>query len=225
MTTILERPLTLKAAAAVAALAAAFAVVIGSRGEAHAAHSHGTATLTVKQLRFHDGMRKLWEDHVTWTRLAIVDLAAGSPSTNATVARLLRNQVDIGNAIKPFYGAAAGAKLTALLKQHILIAADVINAAKAGNTAAVASAQQRWRANANQIVTLLHSANPHQWSVNMLKAMMLTHLELTTREAVAWLNHDWAASTADYDNVHREILAMADMLSNGIQRQFPGRFR
>ena len=224
MSTIHERPLTLKAAALLAALAATFAVV-ASRSDAHAAHSHGTATLTVKQLRFHDAMRKLWEDHITWTRLAIVDLAAGSPSTNATVARLLRNQVDIGNAIKPFYGAAAGAKLTALLKQHILIAADVINAAKAGDTAGVAKAQQRWQGNANQIVALLHSANPRAWSVNMLKAMMLTHLELTTREAVAWLNHQWAASAADYDNVHREILAMADMLSSGIEKQFPARFQ
>jgi hypothetical protein len=225
MTTTLHRPLSLKVAAAVAVLAAAFAVVAGSRTEAHAAHSHGTATLTAKQVAFHDGMRKLWEDHITWTRLAIVDLAAGSPSTNATVARLLRNQVDIGNAIKPFYGAAAGTKLTALLKQHILIAADVINAAKSGNSADVTAAQRRWTANANQIVAFLHGANPHQWSTPMLKAMMLTHLALTTREAVAWLNHDWAASAANYDNVHREILAMADMLSTGIERQFPARFR
>jgi hypothetical protein len=225
MTTILNRPLTLKAVAAVAALAAAFAVVAGSRTEAHAAHSHGTAKLTVKQVAFHDAMRKLWEDHITWTRLAIVDLASGSPSTDATVARLLRNQVDIGNAIKPYYGAAAGTKLTALLKQHILIAADVINAAKAGNQSALTTAQARWTANANQIVAFLHSANPRQWSLPMLRAMMLTHLELTTREAVAWLQHDWAASTADYDNVHREILAMADMLSTGIARQFPARFR
>ena len=58
-------------------------------------------------------MRKLWEDHVTWTRLAIISLESGSPDTNATVARLLRNQTDIGNAIKPFYGNAAGNTLTA----------------------------------------------------------------------------------------------------------------
>ena len=57
-------------------------------------------------------MRKLWEDHVTWTRLAVISLVAGTPDTEATVARLLQNQTDIGNAIKPFYGAAAGNALT-----------------------------------------------------------------------------------------------------------------
>ncbi len=78
-------------------------------------------------------MRVLWEDHITWTRLAIISLTTGSPDTEATVGRLLRNQTDIGNAVKPFYGKAAGNALTAKLREHILIAADVIAAAKAGD--------------------------------------------------------------------------------------------
>jgi hypothetical protein len=181
--------------------------------------------MTSKQLAFHDAMRKLWEDHITWTRLAIVDIAAGAPSTNATVARLLKNQTDIGNAVKPYYGNAAGTKLTALLREHILIAADVLTAAKTANQAGLTSAQQRWTTNANEIAAFLHSANPKQWSLKMLQAMMLTHLELTTREAVAWLSGDWAGSIAAYENVHGEILAMSDMLSSGIEKQFPRRFR
>ena len=69
---------------------------------------------------FQDAMRKLWEDHITWTRLAIVSFAHDLPDLPATQARLLRNQVDIGNAIKPYYGTAAGNQLTALLKEHIV---------------------------------------------------------------------------------------------------------
>jgi hypothetical protein len=81
------------------------------------------------------GMRQLWEDHVTWTRLFIVSALADLPDKSATTDRLLKNQVDIGNAIKPYYGDAAGEKLSALLKQHILIAADIVTAAKANDTA------------------------------------------------------------------------------------------
>jgi hypothetical protein len=39
-------------------------------------------------------------------------------------------EVDIGNAIKPFYGAAAGDQLTALLKEHITTAAEIVAAAR-----------------------------------------------------------------------------------------------
>src|SRR5688572_21804546 len=70
-----------------------------------------------------NAMRKLWEDHITWTRLFIVSEAADLPDKAATTERLLRNQVDIGNAIKPYYGDPAGNKLADLLKDHIMIAA------------------------------------------------------------------------------------------------------
>ncbi len=80
-------------------------------------------------------MRALWEDHITWTRLAIISLTTGSPDTEATVGRLLQNQTDIGNAVKPFYGDAAGDELTDELRRHILIAADLVAAAKAGDQA------------------------------------------------------------------------------------------
>jgi hypothetical protein len=232
MTTILKRGWPFVAAAFVA-LALVTAVFAGTRSarstDSMDMQMHMTAKptrgMTAKQLAFHDAMRKLWEDHVTWTRLAIVDIAAGAPSTNATAARLLKNQTDIGNAIAPYYGKPAGAKLTSLLREHILIAVDVLTAAKTANQAGLATAQQRWTANANEIAAFLHSANPKQWPQRMLQAMMLTHLELTTREAVAWLSGDWTGSIAAYENVHTEILAMSDMLSSGIEKQFPRRFR
>jgi len=170
-------------------------------------------------------MRKLWEDHVTWTRLAIISLTSGSADTEATVGRLLRNQVDIGNAIKPYYGKAAGARLTKLLRDHILIAADLIAAAKAGDSGKLAVEQARWRANARELATFLNRANPHAWKLAAMNAMLREHLQLTTSEVVARLQGNWAADVTAYDRIHRQGLHMADMLSSGIVQQFPGRFR
>jgi hypothetical protein len=169
-------------------------------------------------------MRKLWEDHVTWTRLAIISLETGTPDTDATVARLLRNQTDIGNAIKPYYGNAAGNALTAQLRTHILIAADLIAAAKAGDQAKLADAQARWTANADQIAATLASVNPRYWKLGTMKAEMHMHLKLTTDEAVARLQGKWTTDVAAYDKVNRHILHMSDMLSDGIVKQFPSRF-
>jgi hypothetical protein len=213
--------------AVVAAIALSPGTAVASEG--HPARSHGAAAtspaLTARHAAFHDAMRKLWEDHVTWTRLAIVSFAAGLPDLPATEARLLANQVDIGNAIKPYYGRTAGNRLTALLKEHILGAVALLQAAKGGDQAQIAKASTAWYANANQIADFLNRANPRQWSRKAMRSMMKTHLDQTLAEAQHRLQGNFAADIRDYDAVHRHILEMADMLSDGITRQFPKRFR
>jgi hypothetical protein len=185
----------------------------------------GAASAPVDRAAFHDDMRKLWEDHVTWTRLYIVNALAGLPGKDATAQRLLRNQTDIGNAVGQLYGAAAGEKLTVLLKDHILTAAALIDAAKAGDTAKKEEASKHWYVNADEIATFLSGANPKNWPLTEMKSMMRAHLDLTTVEVVAGLKHDWTADIAAYDDVHGQILKMADMLSDGIVRQFPSKFK
>lgn len=181
--------------------------------------------VTEKQLAFRQAMRQLWEDHITWTRLFIVSVAAGLPDAEPTAQRLLRNQTDIGNAIKPFYGTPAGDRLTALLKDHILIAADLLAAAKSGDGAKVDAARTRWYANADEIAAFLAAANPRSWPQAEMRTMMREHLDRTLGEATARLRGDWAADIAAYDSVHQQALNMADMLSAGIIRQFPQAFR
>jgi hypothetical protein len=223
---------------ALVAFFSALAALAASNG---AAHAHGTAPhaehgslaiavthnaeLSKKAVALRQDLRKLWEDHITWTRLAIISLESGTPDTEATVARLLRNQVDLGNAFKPFYGKAAGAKVTQLLREHILIAADVIAAAKAGDTAKLTDAQARWVANADEIAGFLAGANPRAWPLDEVKDMLHEHLELTANEALARLHGDWDADVAAYDAIHLQALGMADMLATGIVEQFPRRFR
>jgi hypothetical protein len=169
-------------------------------------------------------MRKLWEDHVTWTRLFIVSALAGAADTDATAQRLLQNQTDIGNAIKPLYGDAAGAQLTALLRDHILTAADLLGAAKAGDSAKVSVTKDRWYANGDEIAGFLAIANPAHWPVSEMGSMMRSHLDLTLSEAVNHLQGNFAAGIADYDRIHVQILDMADMLTDGIVAQFPNQF-
>jgi hypothetical protein len=187
--------------------------------------SHPPRGLHPAKLEFHDQMRKLWEDHITWTRLAIVTFADGSAGFDATAARLLQNQTDIGDAIKPFYGAAAGDQLTALLHDHITIAVELLQAAKAGDAEAFQDASDRWYANANDIADFLAAADPKHWPQATMRAAMKTHLDQTLAEAAHELNGEYAASVADYEEIHRHILEMADLLSNGIIRAFPDHFR
>ena len=218
-------PLALTMLVAVFSALVALAIAGGHDAAAHGNDQHAKApVVTPRVVAFHDEMRRLWDDHVTWTRLAIISLVGDTPDAEASVGRLLQNQTDIGDAIKPFYGDAAGEELTRLLREHILIAADIIAAAKAGDQTAVADAQARWTVNADEIASFLAAANPRSWDLNEMKTMLHEHLRLTTDEAVARLQGDWDADVAAYDEIHRQALGMADMLSNGIIKQFPLRF-
>ena len=180
-------------------------------------------TTTVTISNFAEAMRNLWVDHIVWTRQFIVDSASDLPSLNDTTNRLLKNQEDIGNAIKPYYTDEAGNQLTDLLKSHILIAADLVNAAKAGNDNAVADADERWSDNADAIATFLADANPN-WSEEELSDMLHDHLNVTRAEAVARLQGNYAADIEAFDAVHAQAMQMADALSEGIIAQFPQRF-
>ncbi|MFC7359825.1 hypothetical protein [Nocardioides astragali] len=214
------------------ALATALATTLFGTGHsspaAHAetGHSHAAPALAAKPqaAAFQDEMRKLWEDHVTWTRLAIVTFADGSAGFDATATRLLKNQDDIGDAIKPFYGKAAGDELTALLKDHIGIAVELLQAAKAGDDAAFAQAHAAWYANSDDIAGFLAAANPRYWPQAAMRAAMRGHLDQTLAEASHELTGQYAKSVADYDEIHHHILGMADVLSAGIIRTFPHRF-
>ncbi len=228
--------IALAAAASLAALITVLAINVPAgatqdgQTREHSIHSGGQQANTFvprtkRQVAFHDDMRKLWEDHITWTRLAIVAFADGSAGFDATAGRLLANQTDIGNAIKRFYGDAAGDQLTALLREHILIAVELLQAAKAGDTAAFEAARARWYVNSDQVADFLSAANPRFWPRNTMRAAMRTHLDQTLAEAAHELAGDYAASVADYEHIHEHILEMADLLSSGIMRQLPHLFR
>lgn len=179
---------------------------------------------SAKAIELRDAMDKLWEDHIVYTRNFIIDAAAGLPEIQATTERLLKNQDDIGNAVATYYGPDAGAKLTALLRTHITTAGELVTASKANDTAKAEDAKTRWFANADSIATFLSGANAANWPEAGMKQMMHDHLTLTGEEATAQLHSDWNGSIAAYDKVHTEILSMADMLTDGIVKQFPDKF-
>lgn len=218
--TIALRPFARLALVAALALALTGLAVALAPSTRH--HDTVSAASRADRSNFHDAMRQLWEDHIVWTRMAIISIVDDRPDKSFAVERLLRNQDDIGNAIKPFYGEAAGDALTALLREHIIGAADLLVAAKTG--VGFDAALEAWYGNGAEIGAFLADANPGNWDRAEMQAMMRDHLDLTLAEAVARLQGDYVADVAAYDEIHVQILHMADMLSDGIIAQFPGRF-
>lgn len=179
--------------------------------------------LSPKMVQLKTDMQKVWIDHTIWTRSFIVSAVSNRPDVKDVLDRLLRNQQDIGNVIKPYYGEAAGNKLADLLREHILIAGKIVAAAKAGNQADVKKLEADWHRNADDIAKFLSAANPN-WQFKMLQDILYTHLQLITEIVLDCLKGDWKADIAATDKNEIHMIHLADILTEGIVKQFPEKF-
>jgi len=176
-----------------------------------------------KTIQLRLDMRKLWEDHIVWTRNVIISSIANLLDLNDVTQRLLQNQDDIGDAFKPYYGKKIGNKLSKLLREHIILAAAVIADAIANDTPQLEQDYAKWQDNAKDIAKFLSKQNQH-WSKKGLKNMLYKHLELTTGEVTARLQANWESDIQFYDENHVHMLMFADVLTKGIVKEFPNKF-
>ncbi|KZE63761.1 glycosyltransferase [Fictibacillus phosphorivorans] len=168
--------------------------------------------------------RRLWKDHVYWTRSYIVSALSGAEDQNAVLKRLLQNQTDIGNSIKPYYGDAAGNQLGKLLTEHIVIAGQLVDAIKKGDTVNAGKINKEWYRNADDIARFMSKANPN-WSEKTVKEMLYVHLKFVSDEVAARLKKDYAGEIVIFDKNMNHMAMFADEITNGIMKQFPDSFR
>lgn len=167
--------------------------------------------------------RKLWIDHVSWTRNFIIADLSSLLDKDVVLQRLLKNQDDIGASIKPYYGEEAGNKLSKLLRDHISIGGQVIDAAKNNNKTDLDKYNKLWYKNADDIADFLSSANSNL-SNSELKDMLHKHLDFVTAQVVARINKNWKDDIEAYDKGEDHMIKFADVLSDAIIKQFPEKF-
>ncbi|MEW9051566.1 MAG: glycosyltransferase [Neobacillus sp.] len=199
--------------------------ILAGASSAHATTPSQKQSISQSEVKFHNEFRRLWFDHVLWTSNYITSATtAGAEDQKQVLARLLKNQEDIGNAIKPVYGEDAGNKLTVLLKEHIVIAGKIVDAAKAGKGDMVKQLDKEWHRNADDIAEFLSGANPNL-KIEDLKKLLYMHLELVTNDLSASLVKDWDARITAIDDGVTHIIIMSDAISSGIVKQFPQKFK
>lgn len=176
---------------------------------------------SAKYQELNKAMRELWSAHMYWTLLTVDAFYNDPKGLDAKLHRLLQNQKDIGAAIVPFYGQAAGDKLAELLKTHIQDAVPVLQAAKNDDKAALDKAVKNWYANAKEIGDFLASANPKNWMAKDTESALEMHITHTIAYSVSILKNDYTQSFGGFEEALRHMLHLADILSDGIAKQFP----
>ncbi|WP_433747502.1 glycosyltransferase [Falsibacillus pallidus] len=181
--------------------------------------------ISQSETTFKNQFRRLWFDHVLWTSNYITSATtAGSKDQQQVLARLLQNQKEIGNSIKPVYGEKAGNKLADLLTEHIVIAGKIVDAAKKGNKPLVDKLNKDWYKNADDIAVFLSGANPNL-NKEDLRKLLYMHLKLVTDDLSASLASDWGARIVSIDDGVTHIILMADAISSAVVKQFPNKFK
>jgi hypothetical protein len=175
-------------------------------------------------LDYHDQWRKLWEDHITWTRMAILGIFHDLPGTDAYTERLIQNYEDMEDALVDFYGEEATEELGDLLLEHLEIAAQILVAAKNGNDARVNALVVDWRRNGDELAVQMDKMNPKYWPIATGRPMWQEHLNVTLDEAIKNLTNDFEGELGAWESVHDGGLMMADFVSDGVIKQFPGAF-
>ncbi|MGM9635764.1 MAG: acetylglutamate kinase [Candidatus Avispirillum sp.] len=173
---------------------------------------------TEEQICLMNRLRLLWEQHVYWTRFFIISTAADLGDLKAVTDRLLQNPKDFADLFAPFYGNRAAQRLEELLTEHLLIAADLVNAAKKGEAESIDEIRRKWYDNADEIACFLSGLNRY-WDESEWQSMLYSHLEMTEEEAVLRLQGDYEADIKTFERIEAEALQMADYMFCGIVRQ------
>jgi hypothetical protein len=164
-------------------------------------------------------MRGLWTDEADWTRLVLTANAADASDASeidAAAQRLSRDPIEIGEAVKPFYGERAGQELAVLLRGHLRGAAEVLSAVRANDAAGLEAARRAWYANAGEIAAFLSDADPRRFPRAEVEPMLRVPMDLVLHAASDQRQGRLSESLSDFDRARREGQHVAEMLSVGI---------
>lgn len=178
-----------------------------------------TLQFTKQQLMLQNKLRELWEEHGIWTRSFIISTVSKLGDMDAVTNRLLRNPTDFAILLRQFYNKKTADKFEELLRQHLLIAGQLVTAARDQDKEKADMARTAWYKNADDIAKFLSIINPY-WSINTWQKMLYKHLELVENEAVLRLEDNYTEDIKNFDELENQSLAMADYMFEGIVRQF-----
>ncbi len=181
-------------------------------------------SINKSQLNFFNQIRMLWDDIAIWTRIAIKSAVFNLPDMDYIVNRLFRIPQDFNTVLKPFYGDENADKLSNLLSNYIINTFEIILATNAGDESTAMNAEKKLNANTDELSAFLASINPN-WSADEWKKMFSEQLNLTKSEITNLINKNYDDSINDFDKKRINALNMADIMANGIIKQFPDKFK
>lgn len=168
-------------------------------------------------------MRKLWTDHAIWTQKYIISSLSNAPGMKYTRDRLNKNVLDLGDILGEYYGANKASEFSVLLQDHVSFLADMIDAIKLKDKEKISETNSRWQNNSEKIAKFLNQIN-NNFATNDLLNQLKELLRLSTEIITAYGNNKFENQIIIFDQTLDQTIKIADALTNGIAKQFTGKF-
>lgn len=166
-------------------------------------------------------IRLLWEQQVMWSRALMIGCLYELPDLEFVTKRLFDNPNHFAQIFLRFYHNDKAIELQKLLTEHLELNYELIKLFK--NKANTSDIEKNWELNADEIAQFLSSLNPH-WIEIDWQRMLHKYLQLIKDELIFYVNKHYQNGVAMFDEMQRHALDIADMMTNGIIKQFPKQF-
>jgi len=157
---------------------------------------------------------QLWNEHICYTRNAIISLLNGTKDLDAVSDRLMKNQEDIAELLYPYYDRNDVDAYTAVLKEHVVLAVSLVNKIKTGED--TTEATKAWYDNGDKMLTWMENENSYYWSRIVTQPLWNDHLKWTIDEATNRVKEDWVADIETFDNNRYCMGKWAELYATGI---------
>jgi hypothetical protein len=180
--------------------------------------------LSAQSVELRLALRDLWVDHIFWVRNVVLKTKYGNAdAAKVAEGQTVANAKALAGSITPYYGKEASDKLFGLLAGHYGAIKDYMNASYGDKKEAKDAATDKLKKNAEEIAVFLSSANPN-WPKEPLKSALFAHVGHHIAQINAVEDKDYATEAKTWDAMKSHMYVIADVLADGIVKQFPKKF-
>lgn len=186
-------------------------------GEKHCKCENKREGIHIMKVNMKEAFRKLFTDHACYTVFVLKGIIDKNDSVTVFLNRLLDNQKDIGDQLKPIIGEENGNRVTDLLKEHIRLAGEVIKSISAKERSKLLNEKIAVLLdNGDEFSRFLSSLSPDKLPEREMIDMFERHNSFVKDMAIARRNKDYLEEQKLYDAYYNEILEMSDAIVNAL---------
>ncbi len=184
-----------------------------------------SAKLNAKTVGLKLALRDLWVGHIFWVRNEVLMTKLGNAeAAKVASAQAVENAKAIANSIAPIYGQAAADKLFGLLAGHYGAVREYMAATYDGKKDGQDAASAKMKENGDEIATFLSGANPKNWPKETILSALVAHVGHHMAQINQFNTGDYAGEATTWEAMIKHIYVIADVLADGIVKQFPKKF-